>query len=164
MRIGVYFFKECALGCLSSRFLYLNFKERTQGCGSSRFLCALSSNSNGLFGLWTWSVVNCKNVSICDDLYLDASCLLGSLYYSKLCLLLRVVIQYLFSCIWFLYIYIYILRNTHTHIYRGRVFGLYLVSLLCYHYLFLSYLILFFFNIFFSFIWLVWWVFNIFSN
>ena len=53
MRIGVYFFKECALGCLSSRFLYLNFKERALGCGSSRFSCALSSNSNGLFGLWT---------------------------------------------------------------------------------------------------------------
>ena len=37
------------------------------------------------FGL---EVVNGKNVSIFDDLYLDASCVLSSLYYNKLRLLL----------------------------------------------------------------------------
>ena len=90
--ITVCFFKERALGCLSSRFLYLNFKEHALGCGFSRFSCALSSNSNVLCGLWTWSVVNGTNVSIFDDLYLDASCVLSSLYYSKLRLLLWVSI------------------------------------------------------------------------
>ena len=44
-----------------------------------------------------------KNVSIFDDLYLDASWALGSLYYSKLSLLLWGVIQYLLSSIWFLF-------------------------------------------------------------
>ena len=126
MRTGVYFFKECALGCLSSRFLYLNFKERALGCGSSRFLCALSSNSNGLFGLWTWSVVNCKNVSICDDLYLDASCLLGSLYYSKLRLLLWVVIQYLFSYIWFIFGFLTLLSLFYLYHYLILSFSLFI--------------------------------------
>ena len=44
-----------------------------------------------------------KNVSIFDDLYLDASWALGSLYYSKLSLLLWGVIQYLLSSIWFIF-------------------------------------------------------------
>ena len=55
-------------------------------------------------------LVNNKNVSIFDHLYLDASCLLGSLYY---------------ICFYELSFNIYFL-----------VFGLYLVSLLCYPYSF----------------------------
>ena len=66
---------------LSSRFSYLNFKECALGSWSSRFSCSPSSNSNELFALWTWSVVNGKNVNNFDHLYLDASCLLDSLYY-----------------------------------------------------------------------------------
>ena len=93
--------------CLSSRFSYLNFKECALGCGSSRFLCAISFNSNKLSRLWTWRVVNGKNVSIFDNLYLDAS-ELSSLYYSKLRLLLRVTIHYLVY-IWFPYFVIIIL-------------------------------------------------------
>jgi len=56
------------------------------GCGSSRFcvICPPTPTDYLDFG----SVVNGKNVSIFDDLYLDASCVLGSLYYSKLHLLL----------------------------------------------------------------------------
>ena len=88
------------MGCPSSRFLYLNFKERALGCWSSRFLCAMSSSSNGLFGLWTWSVVNGKNVSIFHDLHLECLMRVG---FSVLCMLLWVSIQYLFSCIWFIF-------------------------------------------------------------
>ena len=118
-----YFFKERTLGCLSSRFSCLNFKECALRCESSRFLCALSSNSNGLFGLWTWNVVNGKNVNIFDDLYLDASYVLGSLYYSKLSLLLWVVIQ-LLSYILFIFGFLTLLSLSFP-----------------YHYLFFSFLI-----------------------
>ena len=113
-----YFFKERALGCLSSRFSYLNFKECALRCWSSRFSCALSSNSNKLFGLWTWSVVNGQNASIFDHLM--------PVGFFVLCLLLWVAIQYLLSCIWFIFgfltllslsylkKYIYTLTSSHV--------------------------------------------------
>ena len=130
-----------------SSFSNIHLKSKLQGtctlslgCGSSRFSCVLSSNSKRLFGLWTWNVVNDKNVNIFDDLHLDASCVLSSLYYSKFHLLLWVTIQYLLSCTWFIFGFLSLLSLSFL-----------------YHYLIFSFL-------FFSFIWLVWWVFNIFSN
>ena len=115
------------MGCPSSRFLYLNFKECALGCWSSRFLCSLFSNSKGLFGLWTLSVVNGKNVSVFDHLYLDAS------VYWVLCVTFTFmschsIFAFLYLVyIWFLYFVIIILfislsylkkkKNTHVFLY-----------------------------------------------
>ena len=70
------------------------------------------------------------------------------------------------NSLWFLYFW-----SKMSVYFFSPVFGLYLISLLCYYYPFhiiiLFYLILFylfFFNLFFSTFWLVWWLFNIFSN